>query len=430
MAFWGIFLEPGAKYSVTLPFDLAITSAIIDSDAKEGERVDVYMEMEEEMFILASLRPPYRDQTPLDLRFEAGDDIALLVRGPSGVSLTGYYIENDLDDHYYLSGDEEEEESGEGEEDEDEDEDDEEIDSDELESDDESDYDMEDLDPKLREELEQVRSETVSYAKSIPSKKQKKQKKIQVDSDEEEESSGLEEEWQKYMDDIAEGRASFPSSDEDEEESSSEDDEDEEVIVKEQQPSSSAQQKKRKRLSEAAAAPAPSTPTLASKKNTKSKTPSTPVAGAEAASSRTPSKKAKVATPSASASAGASTPKTATTTPKKESAVVRKKLGQGLECDVLRVGNGKEARKGQKVTCSYKGSLRKTGKVFDSSNNFSFRLGVGEVIKGWDAGIAGMRVGEKRRLYVPAHLGYGKRGAGRDIPPNSALVFDVELKNC
>mmetsp|Transcript_41461 Transcript_41461/g.104554 ORF Transcript_41461/g.104554 Transcript_41461/m.104554 type:complete len:241 (-) Transcript_41461:73-795(-) len=240
------------------------------------------------------------------------------------------------------------------------------------------------------------------------------------------------------MDDIAEGRASFPSSSEGEEESSSDDDDEEvqEVLVKEQ-PSSSTQNK-RKRLSEV-----PTTPTTATKKNKKEqqqkqtlakakKTPSTPVA---AASSQTPSKTAKQ-----SATAGSSTPKTAaaaaatSTTPKKqqqkESAVVHKKLGQGLECDVLRVGNGKEARKGQKVTCSYKGSLRKTGKVFDSSNNFSFRLGIGEVIKGWDAGIAGMRVGEKRRLYVPAHLGYGKRGAGRDIPPNSALVFDVELKNC
>jgi Nucleoplasmin-like domain len=81
--------------------------AIVDSDAKDGERVDVYMEMEDEMFVLASLRPPYRDQTPLDLHFEAGDDIALLVRGTSGVSLTGYYVETDLEDHYYLSDEEE-----------------------------------------------------------------------------------------------------------------------------------------------------------------------------------------------------------------------------------------------------------------------------------------------------------------------------------
>jgi FKBP-type peptidyl-prolyl cis-trans isomerase FkpA len=71
------------------------------------------------------------------------------------------------------------------------------------------------------------------------------------------------------------------------------------------------------------------------------------------------------------------------------------------------------------------------GAEFDSSRShghpFEFRLGIGRVIKGWDQGVAGMKVGGKRTLLIPASLGYGARGAGGDIPPNAALVFDVEL---
>jgi FK506-binding nuclear protein len=221
------------------------------------------------------------------------------------------------------------------------------------------------------------------------------------------------------MDDIAAGRASLPSS-------SEEDDEEESSSDEEEVPVSTHQ--KRKRTAES---PKQGKATTAKGKG-KAK-PETPAKKAKQAQVQTPKKTPKKAaavttaqkTPKKAESAQ-QTPKKAQT-PQRETVVVRKKLGQGLECDVLRVGNGKEAKRGMKVTCSYAGKLRKGGKQFDQSNSFSFRLGVGEVIKGWDAGIAGMRVGEKRRLYVPSHLGYGKRGAGRDIPPNSALVCVTEL---
>ena len=78
----------------------------------------------------------------------------------------------------------------------------------------------------------------------------------------------------------------------------------------------------------------------------------------------------------------------------------------------------------------YVGRLQQ-GKVFDQCSKgqpFKFRLGGGDVIKGWDMGIVGMKIGGKRRLTIPANLGYGKKGDG-DIPPNSTLVFDVELKS-
>jgi peptidylprolyl isomerase len=98
------------------------------------------------------------------------------------------------------------------------------------------------------------------------------------------------------------------------------------------------------------------------------------------------------------------------------------------------VGEGAEPFAGGVVTVHYTGWLAEgqaPGRKFDSSHDrgrpFSFGFGAGEVIAGWDLGLAGMRVGGKRRLVIPAELGYGARGAGGVIPPNAALVFDVEL---
>ena len=102
----------------------------------------------------------------------------------------------------------------------------------------------------------------------------------------------------------------------------------------------------------------------------------------------------------------------------------------GLKYDDLVVGTGPEAKAGQSVTVHYTGWLT-DGKKFDSSKDrkdpFVFPLGAGRVIKGWDEGVQGMKVGGKRKLTIPPGLGYGPRGAGNAIPPNATLVFEVEL---
>ena len=102
----------------------------------------------------------------------------------------------------------------------------------------------------------------------------------------------------------------------------------------------------------------------------------------------------------------------------------------GLQITELILGDGQEATPGTNVSVNYKGTLD-NGKEFDSSYGrgpFEFSLGAGMVIKGWDEGVAGMKVGGKRKLVIPPELGYGSRGIG-PIPPNSVLTFEVELLN-
>lgn len=101
-----------------------------------------------------------------------------------------------------------------------------------------------------------------------------------------------------------------------------------------------------------------------------------------------------------------------------------------LKVEKYHEGTGAQAQAGQTVKVHYTGTLE-NGTQFDSSRGrgqpIEFQLGVGQVIAGWDEGIAQLRVGDKAKLTIPPHLGYGERGAGGSIPPNATLIFDVEL---
>lgn len=123
------------------------------------------------------------------------------------------------------------------------------------------------------------------------------------------------------------------------------------------------------------------------------------------------------------------------TEPQGTTHMTRQKMASGLEYEIVTPGTGVEAVKGKSATVHYTGWLNNgdytTGTKFDSSVDrgrpFTFGLGAGQVIRGWDEGVAGMKVGETRRLFIPSALGYGARGAGAVIKPNSDLIFDVQL---
>lgn len=108
-----------------------------------------------------------------------------------------------------------------------------------------------------------------------------------------------------------------------------------------------------------------------------------------------------------------------------------KVLPGGVKIDDIRIGQGPEAKTGKKVQVYYEGKLKSNNKIFDSTKQgagFKFGLGKGQVIKAWDVGIVGMKVGGKRRITCPPHMAYGSKGSPPTIPPNSTLVFEVELK--
>ncbi|HTD08402.1 MAG TPA: FKBP-type peptidyl-prolyl cis-trans isomerase [Solirubrobacteraceae bacterium] len=139
-------------------------------------------------------------------------------------------------------------------------------------------------------------------------------------------------------------------------------------------------------------------------------------------------------TSSTSTTSTTATAKTPTTGPLSKEPKVTVPTGAApskLETKDLITGTGAEAKDGDTVTVNYVGVLYKGGKEFDASwkrnEPFSFTLGKGQVIAGWDQGVAGMKVGGRRELIIPAALGYGAKGSGAAIPPNAPLVFVVDL---
>lgn len=124
------------------------------------------------------------------------------------------------------------------------------------------------------------------------------------------------------------------------------------------------------------------------------------------------------------------TPTKAAAAAEKPKAAAGPRVVQGVTIDDKKAGTGPAAKNGDRVGMRYIGKLQKNNKVFDSNKKgkpFTFKLGSGEVIKGWDIGVAGMAVGAERRITIPAHHAYGSRGAPPDIPGGATLVFDVKV---
>uniref|UniRef100_A0A7S0WTS9 FK506-binding protein n=1 Tax=Chlamydomonas leiostraca TaxID=1034604 RepID=A0A7S0WTS9_9CHLO len=382
MAFWGLVVKPGKDNAYVPPpenHNLHLSQAALPASIKDNTRVSVLAKRgaDDEGVIICTLKAGTQDSVPLDLFFDRYAEFHIV--GPQTgveVHLSGYYVPPD--ELPQGMGDSEDDEDYTGE-DEDEDEDDEDgamvphgmfpmMDGDDDDDDDEEDEDDDDED---------------------------------MDDDEDEEGDSEDEEG---------GVTRRPHV----------------VIeeVKEEEAKPAAKGKQQQQKQDGKKRPAE-----------EAKPAAQPAAKKQAAEAGAGKDKATPGKPAAATPAKPepkSEAKAAPEAPKsgKKNNVRRWENGFEIEDVAMGPANGKLAKAGKKVAVRYTGRLKNNGKVFDSTKGkatFTFRLGVGEVIKGWDQGVEGMRVGDKRRIVVPPAMGYGSSGVRGAIPPNATLEFDVEL---
>jgi len=400
--FWALEIEPNKVYSQIPPADLHITQAALDAKATSKERVVIQCSVDGGTFTLGSLRLGQVEQFPLDIFLDPNVEVKFHVTGNSSVHLVGYYLdsqddddENDFDEfdeelmlEEGLSGDEEEE----GEEEEDP----------EIIVKPSSDKKQKkvtlqtptDVNKKRKNEVE------VNEPKENPNKKTKQATPAKID--------------EKNVQPTPEGKS---LSKKEKRKLKKEEQEQEQVTPEKQNPTKVNGETPRAKTN--GETPSKKSETPAKKSETPAKeVPTTPKATGKA--KETPAKTPK--TPTAAVEESDSS----RGTPLKEP--IQKKLPNGLVIEDIVIGSGALAEPGKKASVKYTGRLP-NGKVFDSSQKrpFSFRLGTNSVIKGWEMGVKGMKVGGKRKLIIPPSLAYGTKGAPPDIPPNSTLHFDIEL---
>ncbi|KAK3930302.1 39 kDa [Frankliniella fusca] len=379
MAFWGLVLEPKKSYTqreVEQPFHISM-AALDLQNCDPNESVSVVCRKRDSDFILCSLSKKHNVfNVPLNLDFELGAEINFHVLGNSAVHLTGYMIE-DME-----SFEESDDSMGEEE---------------------ESEVSSKDLFRNTKKMLE------AAGKRKQGANVQNKSKKVKLDAGATPEEDDEDEDDSDF--DMAD------SDDEDLEEEEEDDDEDDDDDDDEEEDEAAELVQK-----------------LEAAKKDKSKQGVKQNNQQVQASPKTEQKQAGGKKEKKDQAQAKPTPtKAVNGSPAQANGAPHKQVLQGgVQIEELRVGNGPAAKSGKMVAVYYVGRLKQNNKQFDSSTSgpgFKFRLGKGEVIPGWDIGVAGMKVGGKRRLTIPPKMGYGAKGAGREIPPNSTLVFEVELKN-
>lgn len=404
--FWGLILQPGKRYEQVVEKSFHVSMAALDiSGGNDKATVQVMINVDGQEFIVCHLSKNRNPQQTLDLNFQGGDSLALYVDGqsPQPVHLTGFY--NEMDDDDDMEG---------------------------LEMSDMSDEEeVPELIPaKLasakkamlkakqagKGDGEAAAKRKGSPVKESPQKKTKLQQAVEQeedsDDDEDDDEEGEEEEDDEDEEgedeEVEEGfsdEAEDDDEDDDDDEEDDDDDDDDEDDDEEEVDEPPIPLKKSK---------SPAAKKDLGQANGVVKTSETPKKKGAAAeqAQKTPVQQEKKA---------AQTPKSA-----------KKTIGGGVMIEDLIPGSGPVAKKGRPVSVYYIGRLKQNNKQFDQTTGgpgFKFRLGGKEVIKGWDVGVEGMKVGGKRRITCPPHMAYGARGSPPVIPPNSVLVFDVTLKN-
>ncbi|KAJ0452247.1 putative peptidylprolyl isomerase [Helianthus annuus] len=455
MAFWGVELKPGKPYLHQYDDErgrLHLSQATLGSGKSKEKAVVVCSVGDKKPIYLCSLLPRKMETCSLNIEFEEYDEVTFSVEGSHNIHLSGFFYgekpDSDGDDY---ESDSDEDGSFEGA---------------EIGSEDDSEFDFDDADdlddltddemvPNSGVKIEEIVEDEKQNANAV-SEQSKKRNKSASKSDEKSSQQTVLKNSSSVPVLESEDEDGFPiSSSAKGKDSVSSGTKNTEGSAKKIAKKPSEKSAKRKRddsvvddddLTSKPTSVEASTPEVnvkkEKKKNKKNKKAKDTLEGAnnntngvkeEANQEQTPEKAASVAKDKKNKKQE-STPGSKVT----ESASAEAKPTQvrtfpnGLVIEELQMGkpNGKRATPGKKVSMRYIGKLKKNGKIFDSNIGnapFKFRLGVGQVIAGWDVGVKGMRVGDKRRLTIPPVMGYGAKGAGPDIPPNSWLVFDVEL---
>ncbi|KAL9894496.1 FK506-binding protein 39kD isoform 1-T1 [Glossina fuscipes fuscipes] len=372
--FWGMNLKPNRKYSQTTTKSFHISQVSLDSQSSQGGATQFYITCENQRILVCTLRKDVCEQFMLDLNFAVGDEVSFQSVGSGNVSLCGYLIENDDMDDLLNGGEEEEEES-----------------------------ETEAADQDLRQTLNAKKAKS-KKAETKPVKGVKAKGSIEKNDDDEDDDddSDIANDVDDDDDEDDEENVADEQDAEDEDDEDDDDDDDEEnEDGGNDTGSEDLPQAKRKKLDE-----------QQKKQNGLVKE------NKKVADKKGKKDKKKVEQPGNQQK-------------QQHKPGGERVLSGGVKVIDLRAGNGPEAKIGKRNQVYYEGRLLSNNKVFDSMKSgtgFKFTLGRGEVIKGWDIGIVGMKVGGKRRITCPPQMAYGSRGSPPIIPPNSTLVFEVELK--
>uniref|UniRef100_A0A0D6R2F7 FK506-binding protein n=1 Tax=Araucaria cunninghamii TaxID=56994 RepID=A0A0D6R2F7_ARACU len=410
MAFWGAEVKSGKPIILHQDLEkgrLHLTRATLGLDASPAKKCVVQCNIGgRPPVILCSFLPGKKETCSLNLEFDEEEEIKISVSGAPSVHLTGYYDQLPGQDEY-ASGDDEDYDSEQGF-------------SDNSYGDEEEDFifdDDEDDDvvPNSGVKIEEIEEEPPKENTDDLIKKIKGKKKDKKKVKEEEEQ------------DRAITAVNGASKNEDKEGSESEDEDGFPIPGK---------RKKQDNENVSETEPPPKKQSIEGNSGVAVETVSD--ATQESKLSKKKKKKAKNKDKGDAPATKEGTTGTPSNVEKMAQEVEERKgnnvrtFPNGLVIEEVAMGkpDGKKASPGNKVSVFYTGKLQKNGKIFDSNvgrKPFQFRLGVGEVISGWDVGVKGMRVGDKRRLTIPPSMGYGAKGAGPSIPGNAWLVFDVEL---
>ncbi|XP_046486915.1 46 kDa FK506-binding nuclear protein [Neodiprion pinetum] len=379
--FWGLIIEPNKRYTQTVERSFHVSMASLDTNTGGSYTgvVQVMLHYENRTFLLCTLNKGAALQVPLDLNFQEGTEIAFSSNGSGLVHLTGYLVpeEDDLDDEL-----EEEEEE-------------------------------EDI-PQLIGKPSK-RKATDSIKQSQNHLKRLKEEGEQQSSDEGDDDDELDEEDDGSDSDELQSALLDAEEEEDEDDDDDDDDEgdeeeEEEEVVK---PSSTTKkQKQQKQQQQQQQQPAQK---QQNKKQEKQKLLNGKDVKQDQKQQAKQQKKNKL--------------EQQVQASKQEQK--KRVIEGGVQIEDLTLGSGPPAKAGKFVSVYYVGRF-KNGKKFDScsqGDGFKFRLGKNEVIQGWDIGIVGMKTGGKRRITIPPALAYGAKGSPPAIPPNSVLVFEVDLRN-